>query len=223
MTKKGSKIRILIADDHVIFRHGLKDLLADQQEFRVVGEAGDGAEALKLIAKHQPDLLLLDLRMPAVSGMDVLRILADSRSKVRTIILTVALGNDEIPTALRLGARGFVVKDSDVATLFKSIKAVMRGEYWINSTGVSSPDEVLKIVTNSKKTNKSNRFGLSHREIEIVRAVSSGLTNRDIAKHLAISEHTVKHHITAIFDKLGVYNRLELALFIHHHQGMIDD
>jgi DNA-binding NarL/FixJ family response regulator len=223
MTQIEPRIRILIADDWAMFRYGLKALLSEQKEFQVVGEASNGDDVLKLVARLQPHLLLLELSMRGIAWKDVLRSLAELHSDVRTIILTVALKNDEIPVALKLGARGFVVKDSDANTLVKSIKAVMRGQYWIHSNSVSSSDEILKYVKDSPKTKKSNRFNLSHREIEIVKAVTSGRTNKDIAKHLDISEHTVKHHITAIFDKLGVYNRLELALFVHHHEGMIDE
>jgi two-component system nitrate/nitrite response regulator NarL len=222
MSKNKPKIRIIIAEDHAIFRHGLRALLADQQEFEVVGEASNGDEALKLVEQLQPDLLLLDLSMPSVSGMDVLRLLPESRSNVRTIILTVALRDDEIPIALKLGARGFVLKDSGSVTLFESIKAVMAGQYWINAQSVASSQQVLKRIGVSKAINKPNRFGLSPREIQILKDVVSGRSNKDIAKHLSISEHTVKHHITAIFDKLGVYNRLELALFAHHH-GIIEE
>ncbi len=218
MKKEGKVVRILIAEDHTIFRDGLRNLLAREPEFRVIGEARDGDETLKLVAQLEPDILLLDFLMPKVSGMDVLKLLSESPSKVRTILLSGVMQGDDIYKAFELGARGLVLKDSAASLLFKSIRAVMDEQYWIGRQGVSSLGQTLKHYKSSAKSSKPKNYGLTARELEIVRAVVSGYPNREIAKQLSISDQTVKHHITNIFDKLGVYNRLELALFVFHHK-----
>ncbi len=221
MAENGKAIQILIADDHSIFRDGLKNLLACEPEFQVVGEALDGDEALKLVRQLQPDILLLDLLMPRVSGMDVLQALSESRSKVRTILLSGVVEGEEISRAFELGARGLVFKDSATRLLFESIRSVMAGQYWIGQQSVSNLVQTLKQFKNTVKKAKPKNYGLTSREMEIVKAVVSGYANKEIAGKLSISEQTVKHHITSIFDKLGVYNRLELTLFVFHH-GILD-
>jgi two-component system nitrate/nitrite response regulator NarL len=218
MTEDDKVVRILIADDHTIFRDGLKNLLAGEPEFQVIGEARDGGEALKFVVQLQPDVLLLDLLMPRVSGMDVLRSLSDSHSRVRTILLSGVVEGEEISKAFELGVCGVVLKDSAAPLLFKSIRAVMAGQYWIGRQGVSSLSQTLKNYKTSAKSVRPKNYGLTSREMEIVRAVVAGYANKEIAKQLSISDQTVKHHITNIFDKLGVYNRLELALFVFHHK-----
>lgn len=214
-------IRILIADDHTIFRDGLKNLFMAKPEFQVIGEAGDGSEALKLAERLQPDVMLLDLQMPKMSGMEVLRSLAEARSKVRTILLSGVVEEDEVSQALELGARGVVLKDSATVILFKSIRAVAAGQYWVNRQSVSNLVQTLKQYKKSVKEARPKNYGLTAREMEVMNLVVSGYSNKEIAERLAISEQTVKHHITNIFDKLGVYNRLELTLFVFHH-GLVE-
>jgi two-component system, NarL family, nitrate/nitrite response regulator NarL len=219
MSPKNPRIRIVIADDHTIFRDGLKTLLAGQGELHVVGEACDGEEALKLVEKLHPDILLLDMSMPRVSGMDVLQALADSsnQNKTLTILLSAALEGEEITRAFELGARGIVLKDSATQMLFKSIAAVMAGEYWIGRQSFADCIEALKQHRHAAKKTPKN-FGITAREMEVLDKAVFGLSNKEIAAQFAISEQTVKHHITSIFDKLGVYNRLELTLFALHHK-----
>jgi two-component system, NarL family, nitrate/nitrite response regulator NarL len=216
MTKSETLTRILIADDHTIFRDGLSALLSGHPDFEVVGEASDGDEALKLVAKLKPDILLLDLLMPGKGGMEVLQALKDSNS-VRTIVLSAAAEGKEVSRLFELGARGLVLKDSATAMLFKSMKAVMAGQYWVGRKSVSSLIQTLKQYGDSAKNDKPANYGLTPREMEVIRAVVSGYPNKEIASKFGISEQTVKHHITNIFDKLGVYNRLELTLFAFHH------
>jgi two-component system, NarL family, nitrate/nitrite response regulator NarL len=213
-------VRILIADDHMIFRDGLRNMFAGESEFQVVGEACDGDEALMLVEQIQPDILLLDLQMPRVSGMKVLRSLAESHGRVRTILLSGMVEGEEISAALKLGARGVVLKESTTNMLLKSIRTVMAGQYWVGSQGVSSLDQALKQHKSPIRDAGPKKYGLTLREMEVLNAVVSGYSNKEIAGQLSISEQTVKHHLTSIFDKLGVYNRLELTLFVFHH-GLI--
>jgi two-component system, NarL family, nitrate/nitrite response regulator NarL len=217
MAKNRLSIQILIADDHTIFRAGIIALLSGQPEFEVVGEASDGDEALKVLEKLKPDILLLDLRMPKKGGIEVLEALVKSGNTIRTIVLSAGAEAKELLRAFELGARGLVLKDSAAAILFKSIHAVMAGQYWIEKKKVSSLIQTLNYFGDTEKGGKSTNYGLTPREMEIVQEVVSGYSNKEIAVKFRISEQTVKHHITNIFDKLGVYNRLELALFVFHH------
>jgi two-component system, NarL family, nitrate/nitrite response regulator NarL len=217
MPRNEPAVRILIADDHTIFRAGLKAMIAGERGFQVVGEASDGDEAIQLVEILSPDILLLDLLMPKVSGMEVLKSIADKRKEVRSIILSGAADGGDISRVFELGARGLVLKESATTLLFKCIQAVMDGQYWIGQSSVATLSQTLNHCRDSAKDNKKKNFGLTEREMEIVRAVVSGYPNKEIASRFGISEQTVKHHITNIFDKLGVYNRLELTLFVFHH------
>lgn len=211
MDNLSTPIRILIADDHPIFRDGLRKLLEAEPGFQVVGEAADGVEAIKLVQQLKPDILLLDLAMPRLPGLETLRELTSVDWSVRTIILTAAIEKPQIVEALQLGARGVVMKEAATAMMLKSIRSVMEGEFWVGRESVSSLVTLLREATAAPQ--KPKKFGLTSRELEVVAAIVSGYTNKDIAQKFSISEQTVKHHLTSIFDKLGVANRLELALF----------
>jgi DNA-binding NarL/FixJ family response regulator len=207
-------VRILIADDHPIFRDGLKRLLESERDFKVVGEACDGVEAVKMVRQLKPEILLLDLAMPRLPGLEALREMSTDTTGVRVILLTAAAEKDQIVEALQLGARGVVLKDSATQILLKSIRAVMNGEYWVGRESVSNLVQYLRgLVGSSSNTARQRRYGLTPRELEIVSAVVAGYANKEIAEHFKISEDTVKHHLSNIFDKVGVSTRLELALF----------
>src|SRR6266571_2069351 len=193
-------IRIIIADDHTIFRDGLKRLLETEPTFQVVGQAGDGHEAVQLALQVKADVLLLDVAMPKVPGLETLRELT------RTLLLTASIERSEILQALQLGAWGVVLKESPPELLLKSIKAIHAGEYWVGRDSLS---------TWARATQRD--YGLTPRELEIVSEIRSGKSNKDIAHHFSISEDTVKRHLSNIFDKLGVSSRLELAMFATTH------
>ena len=211
--RKPQGFRILIADDHPIFRDGLKRLLESEGGFQVVGEACDGAEAVKMVRQLKPDIMLLDLAMPGRSGLEALRDMITDTTSVRVILLTAAAEKEQIVEALQLGARGVVLKDSATQILLKSIRAVMNGEYWVGRESVSNLVQYLRGLVGSTNTARQRRYGLTPRELEIVSAVVAGYANKEIAEHFKISEDTVKHHLSNIFDKVGVSTRLELALF----------
>ncbi len=209
-------IRIVIADDHPIFRDGLRRLLAAEPNLQVIGEAADGAEAVALVQQLRPDILLLDLAMPRVPGLESLRELALLGNPVRTILLTALVERPQMLEALQLGARGVVLKESATQVLLKSIDAVMAGGYWVGRDSVPDLKEmVLKDIVGDAAP---DRYGLTPRECQMVEAIVEGCSNREIAEKFAVREDTVKHHLTSIFSKLGVNTRLELALFAIEHR-----
>jgi len=214
--RKAQAVRIVIADDHPIFRDGLRRLLEAEEGLTVLGEAADGAEAVKLARQLKPDILLLDLAMPKHPGLEALRDLstAPGANPVRVILLTAAAEKSQIVEALQLGARGVVLKDSATQLLLKAIHTVMSGEYWVGRESVSNLVQYLRtLMQSSVDEARQKKFGLTPRELEIVSAVVAGYANKEIAEYFKISEDTVKHHLSNIFDKLGVSTRLELALF----------
>jgi two-component system nitrate/nitrite response regulator NarL len=218
------RTRILIADDHPVFRQGLMSVFRNESEFTVVAESTNGQQALKFIEEMHPDVLLLDLVMPRMTGLETLRELCNSSHPVRTIVLTASIEKEQIVQALQLGARGIVLKDAPTDILLKSIRAVTDGKVWVGENSVTDLVEILRkylppapggsrAAKDSKKT-----FGLTPRELEVVESIVSGFTNKEIATKYSISEQTVKHHLRNIFDKVGVSNRLELALFAINHR-----
>jgi len=210
-------IRILIADDHRIFRAGLKRLLEGEPGFTVVGEAADGNEAVRLVEQLRPDILLLDLAMPRMPGLEVLREPAVRAARVRTILLTAAIDRTEIVKALQLGASGVVLKESATELLFKSIRSVMAGQCWVGRDSIADLVQALRESAPAGPEGARSAFGLTPREREILSSVVAGYTNREIAQKSSLSEDTVKHHLSNIFDKVGASNRVELTLFAVHH------
>lgn len=212
------KITVVLADDHPIVRTGVRSILQSQPDFSVVGEAGDGEEALRLIAKLKPQLLLLDLSMPKLPGIETLRELTARSSKTTTVLLTGSVDNERILEALQLGAKGIVLKEAVALDLTKCLRAVNEGKYWLDGKPVSNLVQVIKDLVAKTAVVPPPSFGLTPRELEIVALIVQGGTNKDIAAKCGISEETVKRHLQNIFEKLGVTSRLELAMYaINHH------
>ncbi|HET9177249.1 MAG TPA: response regulator transcription factor [Terriglobia bacterium] len=212
-------VRILIADDHPIFRDGLRRLLEAEDDFKVIGEASDGGEAIEMAHQLKPDILLLDLAMPRVPGLEALRQLGGTVESIKVILLTAAIERDQIVDALHHGVRGVVLKESATELLLKSIRCVMDGQYWVGRESVSDLVRIIRDLTAIPEQGTRKRsYNLTPRELDIIAAIVNGYTNKDIAEKFSIAEQTVKHHLGNIFDKLGVSNRLELALFaVNHH------
>lgn len=210
-------IRITIADDHPIFRLGVKTLLAQQPGFAVVGEAGDSTAAIEMVVNLRPDILLLDHTMPRLNGIDVVRRLNASKSGTRAIILTAAMPEPEIQVALMHGAWGVVLKHTASDVLPKCIKQVMEGEHWIGVESVNALIGGLRAPTGGGSSS------LTPREMDIVRRVAKGASNKDIAWDLKMGEQTVKNHLRRIFRKLNVANRVELALMAVEQQLGTED
>jgi len=210
-------VRIVLVDEHPIFRDGLRRLLETQPGLRIVGEARDSREAAAAVSALQPDILILGFTASAAFPLDELEQINANGQSVRTILLTGAVDTPEVMTAaIQLGACGVVPKDCGPEVLFKSIESVMDGSFWVGRECVSDvPASVRKLETTRRQT---KAFGLTRRELEILRSVLSGETNRQIARGFSISENTVKRHLSHIFDKVGASNRVELARFASHHR-----
>ena len=209
-------MRILVADDHAIFRDGLRRLLEGSDDVSIVGEASNGNECIKMLAKLKPDILLLDLRMPEKDGLGVLEEINFDSMTTRVIVLTAAEDDRDVVRAMRLGARGVVLKQSASDLLLKSIRKVADGEIWLDNRMTAEVIDAFK--KSSEAGQRREKPLLSEREKEIVQLVAQGFRNREIGEKLFISEQTVKNHLHNIFDKLGVSDRLELALYAIHHR-----
>jgi DNA-binding NarL/FixJ family response regulator len=229
-------ITIAIADDHPVFRDGLARVLQAEEGFRVVGTAANGAEALDLVEQHHPEILLLDLFMPGVDGLATLQVLHTRRASTKVILLTASEERAHLVQAMQLGASGIVLKQDMTGVLVKSIRRVHAGEIWLNSSttqavmqraepavpAVPFPPEAAALpVAWQPPENGARPSSLTRKEMEVVRLVAQGLRNKEIAARMFISEQTVKNHLRAVFEKLRVGDRLELALYaIHHlHEG----
>jgi two-component system nitrate/nitrite response regulator NarL len=223
MPESRRKIRVLIADDHPIVRYGLRRLLEEGAEFCVAGEAADGGEAVTLARELSPDLLLLDIAMPRLSGLEALRHLSISESPVLTVLLGESLDNGKLIEAVRLGARGVVFKDSPPSLLVKALRSVIAGQYWLGRDTVGDLVRSLQKKESAPAVPDAGPGSrLTPREREMIAAVTAGRSNKEIAAKLALSEDTVKHHLTNIFDKLGLSNRIELAVFAIENRLVAD-
>lgn len=207
-------IRILVVDDHPIVRDGLVAVLRTQPDFEIVGEAGDGRAALRLIASQQPDILLLDLEMPDLDGVGVLRALQQDGQMVPAIIFTAFDTDDRIVEAVRAGARGYLLKGAPRDELFHAIRVVYGG------------GSLLQPVIASRLMQRLNRpeaalpEALTEREMEVLTFLAQGRTNREIAEQLVITERTAKFHVSSILGKLGASNRTE-AVILAKERGLV--
>lgn len=215
MPEAPRRVRIAIVDDHQIFRDGLKRLLESEPGFEVVAEAADGMDAVRVARDVRPDVLLLDVAMPRMGGIETLA--TREVQSTRVILLTAAIEPAELLRAVQFGARGVVLKDSATRQLIEGIYRVMSGKLLI---GKEVADDLARAVQRAGSP-RERPYRLTARELEIIDAIAAGDSNRDIASRLNISLQTVKHHLTSIFDKTGTSTRLELAVFAIRH-GIVD-
>jgi DNA-binding NarL/FixJ family response regulator len=200
-------ITIILADDHPVVRRGLLQFFADVDDLLVLAECGDGASALAAVKEHSPNVLIVDLRMPVVSGMEVLRRLRDDPQAPATILLAGNISDDEVVEAMRLGVKGVVLKEMAPSLLVQCIRKVASGGVWLEKEAVG------RVVGKLFQGEGRPRVTLTPRELEIARMVAEGLGNRAVAERLFISEGTVKTHLHTIYEKLGVKGRMYLAAY----------
>jgi NarL family two-component system response regulator YdfI len=209
-------IRILIADDHLVVREGLEAILDTTPDLELVGEAKDGHEAVELAGKLLPDVVLMDLRMPRMDGIEAIRQIKAQYPQVEIVILTTYDEDDYIVKGLQAGARGYLLKDSGRQALFDAIRAAARGESLLTSAVID------KVVAHLGGTKSSQPSPLSEREMEVLGLMAQGQANKEIAHQLSISERTVKAHVTSILNKLGVNSRTE-AVAVALRQGLLPE
>ena len=201
-------IRIIIADDHPVVRRGLSQYFADEEELEVVAECADGESALAETVRLLPDVLIVDLRMPLLGGMDVLRRMKESLPAVPVVLLAGNISDDEVMEAMRLGAKGVVLKEMAPALLVQCIRKVAAGGVWLEKEAVG---RALEKMLQNESAREKVREVLTPREIDIVRMVARGLGNREVGEKLFISEGTVKTHLHTIYEKLRLKGRVQLA------------
>ncbi len=201
-------ITIVLADDHPVVRRGLAQFFADVEDLAVVAECADGECALAAVREHRPEVLVVDLRMPVIGGMEVLQRLRNEAYSPAVILLAGNISDDEVVGAMRLGAKGVVLKEMAPTLLVQCIRKVAAGGIWLEKEAIGRALGKLLQSSDSRA-----RIALTPREIDIVRMVAQGIGNREAAERLFISEGTVKTHLHTIYEKLGVRGRVQLATY----------
>jgi len=206
-------INIVLADDHPVVRRGLTQFFDEVDDLRVVAECEDGESALNEVRKHNPDVLIVDLRMPGASGLEVLRRLRSESQQPATIILAGNISDDEVVEAMRLGAKGVVLKEMAPMLLVQCIRKVAAGGVWLEKEAIGRA--LGKLLQGGDGARARNI--LTPREIEIVKMVAEGYGNREVAERLFISEGTVKTHLHTIYEKLGLKGRVQLVAYVREN------
>ena len=207
-------IKILVADDHGVLRAGLRALLNDEPDFLVVGEADSGEEALKIAKKISPDIVLMDLNMPGMGGIETARKMVKSHPQTRVLILTVHEDNELLKEAINAGASGYILKRAVESELIYAIHAVVRGDLYIHSAMtrallLNTPEEQPDVPDSAEE--------LTPRELEVLRLIAEGHTNRQIADLLSLSVRTVESHRSNLMEKLNLHSRVELVRYAHRN------
>jgi NarL family two-component system response regulator YdfI len=209
-------IRILVADDHLIIRQGLRLILETEDGFEMIGEAADGAEAIRLCAELHPDVVLMDLRMAGMDGLTAIERLRAEQPGIAVVILTTFNEDDLMMRGLQAGAKGYLLKDTDRETLFNTVRAAARGETLLK------PEIIARVLSKAGETGAqaASATNLTERELEVLRAVAQGERSKEIALRLGISERTVKAHLASIYNRLGVDSRAA-AIAVAAQKGLL--
>ena len=210
-------IRLVVVDDHVLFREGLIAIIKSASDIEVVGQAGSVIEAIDLVRTIKPDIVLMDFTLPDGTGADATRAILKEYPDCKIVFLTMSEDEDDLFTAIRSGARGYLLKNLQPAKLISSLRSVQQGESALSRTMTL---RVMEELSRTRKTEYPTEVTLTNREIDVLRAVATGLSNQDIANHLFITESTVKYHVHSILEKLNLSNRKEAAAFARKH-GLI--
>lgn len=229
-------VRVVLADDEALFRASLRQLLSVPamvirdvygvdvgQGFRVVGEAGTGEDTVRVVRSTMPDLLLLDLSMPRMTGLDALRELEGCRDRVSTLMLAGLIDRGDLLIAIQRGVRGLLLKDATTELLFQAIMCVLAGRYWIGQKLVTDLVETVRpLIQSAHERGPILPWNLTARERQVLALVAAAHPNKEIARRFNVSEETVKHHLTRLFAKVGAANRLELAMIATQH-GIVEN
>ena len=210
-------IRLVVVDDHILFREGLIAIVRSAPDVEVVGQAGSVSEAIELVRASKPDIILMDFGLPDGTGADATRAILKEHPECKVVFLTMSEEDEDLFEAIRSGARGYLLKNLHPAKLISTLRSVQEGESALSRTMTL---RVMEELSRTKKTEYPAEITLTHREIDVLRAVATGLSNQDIANHLFITENTVKYHVHSILDKLKLSSRKEAAAYARK-QGLV--
>lgn len=210
------KISVLIADDHVMVRQGLKQILELEDDISVVAQAGNGSEAVKFAREVNPDVVLMDINMPGTNGLQAIKEIKQDKLACKVIVLTIHEDREYLFKTLQMGAEGYVLKDAEPAVLIEAIRNVHNGQSYIQPNMTKElVREFNRVTLHEKERNDENN--LTSREIEVLELIAEGMINKEIARQLYISEKTVKNHVSNIFKKLNVSDRTQAAIYAFKH------
>ena len=210
----GEAIRVIVADDHAVFRRGLEMVLESEPDIEVVAEAGDGKEAIDLAVEHMPDLVLMDVRMPAHGGIDATKAIKDAVPHSKILMLTISDEEEDLYDAIKAGASGYLLKEISIEEVAEAIRKVHAGQSLISPSMASKLlNEFATMARKDEQKQQMPAPRLTDREMEVLALVAQGMNNRDIAKELFISENTVKNHVRNILEKLHLHSRMEAVVY----------
>ncbi|HLT18242.1 MAG TPA: response regulator transcription factor [Thermomicrobiales bacterium] len=208
-------VSVLLVDDHVLFRQALRHLLETEQDIRVVGEASDGSQVEQLVEEERPDVVVMDISMPAIDGIVATQILREKYPSLGIIVLTMFAEDSQVIRAIRAGADGYLLKNIESGKVVDAIRAVARGE------SVVDPELATKVLNEFRRLSDvdgyNNIAGLTEREISLLQLVANGLSNKEIASELGLAESTVKNRLSILFQKLDVKDRTQAAIYAMTH------
>jgi len=213
-----STIKLVVVDDHILFREGLIAIVRSAPDVEVVGQAGGVSEAIELIRTVKPDIILMDFGLPDGTGADATRAILKEYPECKIVFLTMSEEDDDLFEAIRSGARGYLLKNIHPSKLISTLRSVQQGECALSRAMTL---RVMEELSRTRKTEYPTEITLTHREIDVLRAVATGLSNQDIANHLFITENTVKYHVHSILEKLQLSSRKEAAVYARQH-GLIN-
>ena len=213
-TEPGSVIKVIVADDHALFRRGLEMVLADEDDIKVVGEASDGEEVVALARELMPDLVLMDVRMPVLSGIEATGAIKEYVPHARILMLTISDEEEDLYEAIKAGANGYLLKEVSIDEVAWAIRSVVAGQSLIAPSMASQLlNEFASMARKDEQKQQMPSPRLTDREMEVLTLVAQGLNNRDIARELYISENTVKNHVRNILEKLHLHSRMEAVVY----------
>ncbi|KJS19141.1 MAG: chemotaxis protein CheY [Clostridiaceae bacterium BRH_c20a] len=216
------KFKVLLVDDHALFRKGIASLLNELKELEIIGEASNGREGVEKARELKPDIIIMDVEMPEMTGVDAVRAIKEELPQCKVVMLTISEDDDNLFKSIKNGAQGYLLKSMEPDDLIKQIKGLLKGEAALSKTIAS---KILKEFANLSKKQKEvdyQKFNLTEREGEVLIQVAQGITNKEIAFELAITENTVKNHLCNIMEKLHLQNRVQLATFAWR-EGFVDN